>query len=171
MYFFKPTVKLLFSANEIPRVRNKGFEAIKRRLVIIPFNAKFSKEDPDFDSGITWKLKNQEVAEYLIQIGIKALKRVLDNQGFTASNKVQEELNEFERDNNPLLLFLDEVDDWEILNQETKEVYARYDTFCYENGFQKVAMQTFSKEITRILDCKIKDQKIKGRKCRIFVRE
>lgn len=80
-YFFKPTVKLLFSANEIPRMRNKGFEAIKRRLVIIPFNAKFSKDDDDFDAGITWKLKKQDVAEYLIKLGIEGLKRVLTNQG------------------------------------------------------------------------------------------
>ena len=59
----------------------------------------------------------------------------------------------------------------EIINQETKEVFARYDTFCHENGFTKVAMQTFSKEITRLMDCKIVDKKIKGRKCRIFVYE
>lgn len=171
VYFFKPTVKLLFSANEIPRVRNKGFEAIKRRLVIIPFNAKFSKDDPDFDSGITWKLKKQDVAEYLIQLGLQGLKRILENQGFTTSQKVKDELDSFERDNNPILLFLEEVEDYEILNQETKEVFARYDTFCHENGFTKVAMQTFSKEITRLLDCKIVDKKIKGRKCRIFVRK
>ena len=95
----------------------------------------------------------------------------MDNQGFTSSQKVQDEIDSFERDNNPLLLFLDEVEDFEILNQETKEVFARYDTFCHENGFQKVAMQTFSKEITRILDCRIADKKIKGRKCRIFVRK
>ncbi len=43
VYFFRPTVKLLFSANEIPRMRNKGFDAIKRRLVIIPFKAKFQQ--------------------------------------------------------------------------------------------------------------------------------
>lgn len=171
VYFFKPTVKLLFSANEIPRVRNKGFEAIKRRLVIIPFNAKFSKDDPDFDSGITWKLKKQDVAEYLIQLGLQGLKRILENQGFTTSKKVQDELDSFERDNNPILLFLEEVEDYEILNNETKEVFARYDTFCHENGFTKVAMQTFSKEITRHLDCKIADKKIKGRKCRIFVKK
>ena len=171
VYFFKPTVKLLFSANEIPRVRNKGFEAIKRRLVIIPFNAKFSKDDPDFNARIKWDLQTQEVAEYLIQIGVQGLKRVLANQGFTTSEAVQKEIESFERDNNPILLFLEEVEDYEILNNETKEVFARYDTFCHENGFTKVAMQTFSKEITRHLDCKIADKKIKGRKCRIFVRK
>lgn len=29
VFFFRPTVKLLFSANEIPRMRNRGFGAIK----------------------------------------------------------------------------------------------------------------------------------------------
>lgn len=168
VYFFKPFVKLLFSANEIPRMRNKGFLAIMRRLVIIPFNAKFTKDDPDFDSGITWKLKTRSSAEYLIQIGMKGLKRVLENRGFSDSQKVTKELKEFERDNNPLLLFLDEVEENEILNQSTKDVYARYDTFCYENGFQKVAIQTFSKDIIRLLKCRITDKKIKGRKYRVF---
>lgn len=57
-------------------------------LVIIPFNAKFSKNDDDFDAGITWKLKKQDVAEYLIKLGIEGLKRVLTNQGFTESQKI-----------------------------------------------------------------------------------
>lgn len=170
VYFFKPTVKLLFSANEIPRMRNKGFDAIKRRLVIIPFRAKFSKDDPDFDSGITWKLKKQDVAEYLIQLGIQGLKRILENQDFTPSADVQEELESFERDNNPILLFLEELEEDEILNHETKEVFARYDTFCHENGFTKIAMQTFSKEIVKRLDCKVTERRIKGRKCRLFIK-
>ena len=170
VFFFRPTVKLLFSANEIPRMRNRGFEAIKRRLVIIPFNAKFSKDDPDFDSGITWKLKSQDTAEYLIRLGIDGLKRVLNNQGFTESQKVIEEVNQFEKNNNPVLLFLDEVEDDEILNHETKEVFTRYDIFCNENGFSSCAMQTFSKEITQKLNCFIEQKRIKGKKVRIFVR-
>ena len=116
-------------------------------------------------------MQKQQVAEYLIQVGVKGLQRVLENQGFTESEAVTEQIASFERDNNPMLLFLDEVEDYEIINQETKEVFARYDTFCHENGFTKVAMQTFSKEITRLMDCKIVDKKIKGRKCRIFVYE
>ena len=170
-YFFKPTVKLLFSANEIPRMRNKGFQAVLRRMVIIPFNAVFTINDPDFDARITWKLKKPEVAEYLIQIGITGLKRVLATQEFTHSTLVENQLDEFERDNNPILLFLDEIDDADIINQETKSVYTRYDTFCYENGFTKVAMQTFSKDMKRYMDLKIEDRKVGGRKCRIFVRK
>lgn len=170
-YFFKPTVKLLFSANEIPRMRNKGFQAVLRRMVIIPFNAVFTVHDADFDARITWKLKKPEVAEYLIQIGLEGLKRVLATQEFTQSSAVNKQLDEFERDNNPILLFLDEVEEREIINQETKSVYTRYDTFCYENGFTKVAMQTFSKDMKRYLDLEILDKKIDGRKCRIFVRK
>lgn len=170
-YFFKPTVKLLFSANEIPRMRNKGFQAVLRRMVIIPFNAVFSVHDADFDARITWKLKKPEVAEYLIQIGMEGLKRVLATQDFTKSVAVENQLDEFERDNNPILLFLDEVEEREIINQETKSVYTRYDTFCYENGFTKVAMQTFSKDMKRYLDCDIVYKRIGGVRCRVFVRK
>ena len=170
VFFFKPYTKLFFSFNELPRMRNKGFFAIKRRLVIIPFNATFSKEDPDFDSGITWKLKKQDVAEYLIQLGVQGLKRVLANQAFTESQKVNDEVETFERDNNPLLLFLDEIEENDVLNHETKEVFARYDVFCHENGFQKMAMQTFSKEVTKKLDCKVTDRRVNGKKCRLFIK-
>jgi putative DNA primase/helicase len=169
-FFFKPTVKLLFSANEIPRMRNRGFGAIKRRLVIIPFNAHFSKEDPDYDAGITWKLKTQEVAEYLIQLGLDGLKRVLEQQGFTESKKVKDQVDQFEKDNNPILLFLEEVPEEEIINQETKVVYARYDTFCHDNGFQRIALQTFTKEIKKHLNCDRKDVRLNGKKGIIFVR-
>lgn len=169
IYFFKPYCKLLFSANTIPRMRNRGLKAIKRRLVIIPFNATFSKSDPDYDPGITWKLKTQQTAEYLIRLGIEGLHRVLEND-FTESKRVKEEVDQFERDNNPLISFFEEVGD-DILNSETKEAYLRYDTFCYQNGFQKMAMQTFSKEVVKAYKCKIVDRKINGRKARIFVKD
>lgn len=169
-YFYKPTVKLLFSANEIPRMRNRGFDAIKRRLVIIPFNATFSKDDPDYDSAITWKLKHQDVAEYLIQLGLQGLERVLASQGFTESQKVEDEINDFEKSNNPILLFLEEVEEAEILNHETKEVFARYDVFCSENGFTRIAMQTFTKEIKRLLNCDRKEKRVNGRKVIVFTR-
>jgi hypothetical protein len=64
---------------------------------------------------------------------------------------------------------LEEVEDFEVLNHETKEVFARYDTFCHENGLQSSGIQTFSKKIQEYMDIHIEDKKIKGRKCRIFM--
>lgn len=169
-YFFKPTVKLLFSANEIPRMRNKGFQAVLRRMVIIPFNAQFKEDDPDYDANIVWKLKRPDVAEYLVRIGIEGLNRIR-NKGFTHSTKVKGQLDEFERDNNPILLFLDEVEERDVLHHETKEVYARYDTFCYENGFTKVGLSTFTKDMKKHMNIGSKQKKIDGKNCRIFCRK
>ncbi len=170
VYFFAPTVKLLFSANDIPRMRSRGFAAIKRRLVIIPFNAKFSKNDPDYDGEIKWKLQKREVAEYLITLGLSGLKRVLINKGFTESAKVKNEISEFEKDNNPLLLFFEDCPEDEILNHETKEVFARYELFCQRNGYSKMAMQTFTKAINKYLECERKDIRVDGKKKVIFKR-
>lgn len=162
IFFYKPYVKLLFSANEIPRMRNKGFYAIKRRLVIIPFKAQFSKDDPDYDPLITWKLCSQESAEYLLLLGIKALKRILENNGFTECPEVEEEINAFEKENNSLLQWLDEVEEEEILNHEVKEVYLRYDSFCSSSNYTALARQAFTKEINRIFNCESRQSRLSG---------
>lgn len=150
-YFFKPSVKLLFSANELPRFRSKGLQAIMRRLIIIPFNAVFSRDDPDFDPEITWKLQTEEVAEYLIRIGIKGLKRVLNPaEGFTESDAVKKELTDFEADNNPLLAFFQTIDfDTNVLHQSTRDLFLKYDIWSNENGYQRISMQNLSKEVCR----------------------
>ena len=126
---------------------------MKRRLVIIPFDAVFSKSDPDYDPNITFKLRQPAVAEYLINLGIPALKRALALNDFTTSARVQAELESFERENNPIIQFLEEVDESEIIGHETKDVYTRYDTFCAENGFSRMSAIAFNKEITQRLGC------------------
>lgn len=168
VFFFKPSVKLLFSANEIPRVRNKGFKAIKRRLVIIPFNAEFSKDDPDYKWNIISLLTEQNATEYLIQLGLQGLDRVLMNNGFTDSEAITKQIDEFEKDNNPIIQFVDEFGEDAILNESTSEVFTMYDSFCYKNGFSKVSQKKFSMEIKRLLECEIGDERINGKKCRIF---
>lgn len=97
---FNPFIKLLFSANDIPRMKDKT-GAVLRRLVIIPFNATFSKDDPDYDPFIKYKLIQQESVEYFIRLGVEGLKRIIINDGFTKSDKVQNQLTEYEEENNP----------------------------------------------------------------------
>lgn len=74
---FNPYVKLIFSANNIPRMgKGRDSTAILRRLVIVPFNAKFTKESlgDSFKPYITHSLKSQESMEYLIKLGVEGLK-------------------------------------------------------------------------------------------------
>ena len=169
-FFFKPYCKLLFSANSIPRIKDKS-GAVLDRLVIIPFDARFSKDDPDFDPYIKYKLIKPEALEYLILLGLRGLKRVLDNHSFTSSEKVKHSIEEYEESNNPILLFFKEINVDEIVNEPTSEVYKKYSEFCLANSFTAMSNIEFSKQINRQFDLKITNKTIKGRKYRIFERK
>lgn len=160
--------KMLFSANNIPRIKDKS-GAVISRLVIIPFNATFSADDEDFDPYIKYKLRKPEAIEYLIQVGIEGLKRVLANQKFTVSNKVQKELEEYEENNNPILLFFKEEP--KIENEPTSHVYKKYSEFCMANSFTAMSNIEFSKQIKKRYNMDIVARSIKGRKYRVFVKK
>lgn len=163
--------KLLFSANNIPRIKDKT-GAVQRRLAIIPFDAKFSSDDPNFDPHIIYKLKSDEVMEYLIVLGIAGLKRVLINRKFTISTKVQKAMDEYEENNNPVLGFFKECEDedFQIENEPTNVVYKRYQEYCLANSLQPMSNIEFSKQVNRILNMKVINKTIKNKKYRIFVR-
>lgn len=165
---FNPYIKLLFAANDIPRMKDKT-GAVLRRLVIIPFNASFSKSEPDYDPFIKYKLISQESIEYLIQLGIKGLKRILETDEFTKSAKVEGQLNEYEEENNPIIAFISETGVDMIENEPTNEVYKRYQVFCADNAMTPMSNIVFSKQINKRLGFMVKQQKINGKNCKIFV--
>lgn len=169
IFFMRPYVKLLFSANDIPRMKDKT-GAVLRRLVIVPFNAKFSKDDPDYDPYIIWKLREPEVMKYLCRIGIEGLQRVIKNNGFTISKKVEKEIEDYEIQNNPILLFLQETELYKIINQPTKDVHKAYRVFCIENGFSEMTLSTFSKELNRRLGLVVVRRRVNGSLVGIYVK-
>lgn len=160
--------KMLFSANNLPRIKDKS-GAVISRLVIIPFGATFSKDDPDYDPYIKYKLRKPESMEYLIQLGLDGLKRVLKNREFTVSEKVQKELEEYEETNNPILLFFKEEP--KIENEPTAMIYRKYSEFCLANSFQAMSNIEFSRQIKKRFGLEIVNKTIKGKKYRVFVRK
>ena len=166
---FNNYAKLLFSANEIPKIKDRG-GAIQRRLVIIPFLAHFSINDPDFKPYIKYELRQPENIEYLIQLGIKGLKRVLENQAFTISEKVNNELAEFEETNNPIVGFFKE-EDVQVENQTNTSVYNKYVEYCLANNHQAMAKIAFSKQVKKYYDVDVKTQYVDGKVQRIFVKK
>lgn len=159
--------KLLFSANNIPRIKDKS-GAVIDRLIIVPFRATFSPDDPDFDPDIKYKLRSEESIKYLIRIGINALSNVLERKRFTVSGSMQKELKEYEENNNPILLFF--AEDPNITDEPTSKVYRKYSEFCRSNGFQPISNIEFSKQVRKQYKVDIKLRKIRGVNYRVFVK-
>ena len=172
---FIPYAKLIFSANNIPRMKDPTGAAM-RRLLTIPLNAKFSENDPDYDPQINVKLNQQEAMEYFILLAIGGLKRVLKNKHFTVSQKVQQAKTDYEQENNPILAFIEDCrndngDVEGIYNEATREVYIRYDEFCIKNNFRPVNRLTFSKQLNQALGTTVKNMRLNGKQCKVFVEQ
>lgn len=162
--------KMLFSANSIPRIKDKT-GAVQRRLVIIPFDAKFSIDDPDYRPFIKYELREKECMEYLVLLAIKGLRRVLTEQKFSKSERVEKELQDYEESNNPIIGFIKETDPAEINNEPTKDIYKRYSVYCSENNLQPLSNIEFSKQMKKKFGFEIVDKKIDGKKHRIFIKK
>lgn len=160
--------KFIFSSNDIPHIKDYT-GAVMERLIIIPFKATFDKDSPNYDPYIKYKLRNKECMEYLIQLGIRALKRVLSNECFTICEDVKEELKEYELSANPILNFFMELDrETEVVGTPTKDLYIRYEVWCAENGMKKISNIEFSRVVKRHYRVTIKDKRVGGVKKRVF---
>jgi putative DNA primase/helicase len=161
--------KFFFSANSLPRLgRGKDSSAVLDRLVIIPFDATFSKTDADYDPFIKYKLREEQVMEALIAKAVPALREVLIEQEFRTSEKVRSSLVEFEKSNNPILEFFADLDEQDYLHEPIKLVYQRYHTFCLGNNLQAVSSIEFQKQMKAHFDLVIKVNEIDGKKVRVY---
>lgn len=162
--------KFFFSANSLPRLgKGKDSAAVIDRLVIIPFDGKFTKQDADYDPFIKYKLRNEDVMEALIAKSVVALREVLVNQEFETCGKVQKNLDEFEKSNNPILEFYEELEDTDYLNERVKVVYQKYSTFCLANNLQPLSALEFQRQFKKELDLDIKMITFDGKKTKVYV--
>lgn len=163
--------KFIFSANSLPRVRDKT-GAVIDRLVIIPFNAYFSKNDPDYSPYIKYELCQEPAIEHLIKLGIDGLKRVLKRRAFSYSVKVQQNLDDYNELNNPVLSFFKDVSLDELCRETIQHWYAKYQEFCTINGMQPVSNVEFPRAAKRFFsDVEIKRKTINGKAYKIFVKK
>lgn len=147
LFEFSPYAKMIFSANNIPRMKD-GTDAMLRRLVIIPFNAKFNNK---YDSRLREKLQTKEAAETMLKYAVEGLKRCLKREKFIDSVLVQAELNDFEVSNDPIKSFLSTYlqDGDELLRNPVYEIYKEYKIYCVENGYKSVNQNLFGRYVKR----------------------
>lgn len=170
-YKLRSVAKFFFSANSLPRLgRGKDSSAVMDRLVVIPFEAKFSKQDDDYDPFIKYKLRGEDVMEALIAKSIPALRDVLADNEFITCDKVTQSLKEFEKSNDPILEFFDELVEDDYINEPIKKVYQMYTSFCYSNNLSPISALEFQKRMKSQynLVVKTKEDLVDKKKVRVY---
>lgn len=167
---FSSYAKLLFSANSMPRIRDKT-GAVLDRIVLVPFKATFTKNDPDFDPYIKYKLHDSQVMSHLINIGLKGLERILANRSFTLPEAVVQELEEYAVTNNPVLGFFEDTPADEVLNESTSVVYDHYMTWALRNNTKPLGQNEFTRQANKYYGFASATRRVNKKRVRIFVKE
>lgn len=170
VFMFEPFCKMFFAANEMPKIKDKT-GAVKRRITIVPFNAIFDKSNPAFKHNIIKDLITQRATEYFISLGIAGLHHVLDRQGFTQPDCVVQQLKEYEKSNDTVIQFVDDLDSVdEIINECCDDVYAKYQVFCAKNGYRGMSTKnTFSMSLKKHYNIETSQVRLNGKRIRTYI--
>lgn len=134
----------IFSANKLPKVRNKS-QGAYRRLLIIPFNADFNGQVQDRRIKEEY-LKNKIILEYILY---KALH--LDFEKFSSTSATEQMLEEYKEDNDYLYSF---VKDWyvhrklpEVERVPLPLVKIAFNNYLVENYYDYKITSGFGKDL------------------------
>lgn len=173
-FTYKPYAKHIFSCNTMPRFDDKT-GAIKDRLIFVIFPNAYSAENGNLRPNIVKEMTTSENMEALLILALENLKEILNNNKFTYSHKSESCLNEFDKDNNPILYFIEEVQENSWLGEKTfnnmpvAEAYERYIKFCQSNGYKPLTKINFSKSIkASIKNIDTKTVKNNGKSIKVF---
>lgn len=154
---FNPFCKLILAVNNMPRVDDKT-AAFFRRLLILRFNRQFAEEEQN-------KNLINELLEELDGIFLwclEGLSRLRQRNYFDVDASMRQEIDEYKRENNNVLLFVDEECMFRIdLAVTKKELYIAYKDWCKENGHRELSKNKFGKELRKQYTA-VKEDRISG---------
>ena len=160
----KNTATLIFTANEVPIFKDKSY-GLERRLCIIPFENKVVNRLYNIDE----LLSTDNAKSYLLNLGLKGIKRIYDNGcEISYSPTIEEVTKEYKLDSDSVLAYINEYPD--IDGNVVSEVYNQYKEFCEDNSLKPVSIQKFGKRLNgNGYHSRLK--KIMGKPIRIYTKE
>lgn len=158
----------IFTTNHLLKSFEKG-EAWKRRVVWCPSFGKPKAYDPHFQE----KLISPEALEYWLKLVMDAYFRLYENHKFTESEKVKDYTENYHRENNSCIEFLESREDIEsyIIGCHTPEVYDNYQIWAEENGLNVQSLKQLNKTIEEKLGLYIHNTTRNKQSVRIWARK
>lgn len=160
---FHNTAKMIFAMNNLPVIKDKT-NGTFRRLIIIPFEKNFS-DSKKCDVNLIDKLLCEKTG--IIEFALNGLIRLVENNGFTESEKSKKYLTEYRENNDTMKMFFDETcsyDEEDInIKISVDELYETYSSWCSSSGFKPLNKANFLKNVIRLYPkCEKKRLRLKG---------
>lgn len=148
-YEFLPTHTLFFAANHLPGFKD-GSRGMKRRIVVLPFDATFEGKTLDKDLIIDLRAESEGILSWLVAGAQRYYKEGLGDQ----PRVVRQATNEYIDDNDVLGRFIKEcIVKTPNANISGTELAETYEAWCRENGEE-------------IMDAKFSPKSMLERECR-----
>lgn len=145
-FSFINNAKMIFSANNLPPSTDKS-DGFMRRVIIVPFNAKFTPNSPDYDPLITQKVATEEAKSYILNLAIKSAQKLIQRGYIEIPNEVKQESFKYEMSNNNVLSWFYETGS--INEYDVNETYSDYCIYCVRNNTIPYKITKFTEEILR----------------------
>ena len=147
----EPYATHIFSGNAIPRSFDKS-DGFYRRWILIPFIAKFSTLDEDYDPLIEDKISTETALSYLLNLGLEGVRRLLKNGKFTEPESVIKALEDYKNENSTALSWIEDkcLDEDYFTDTPIDKIYSDFVDWCKLSGIKSnnvTGKKTFNKEI------------------------
>ena len=161
-YTIEPYATHIYSCNAIPRSFDKS-DGFYRRWLLIPFNARFSADDEDYDPMIVDKITAPTALSYLLNIGIRGAQRLIKKGYFTEPQTVIDALEAYKADNSTTLSWIEdkELNEDYFLDNPRDVCYSEFADWCKLSGIKSANVtgkKTFFKEVVQKFDFEEKPQ-------------
>jgi len=167
---FIPVTRFIFSANELPKSRDKS-EGWYRRLEFVEFPNHFAPSDKSFDRNLDLKLYRELPG--IFNWALEGLKRLYEKEIFTISNSMRRSKAEYRDDNDPIRAFIEEnlvhTEDLENDYIVTQKVYEDYQRWSTRNGYPKYETKNTFSRVMKRNGFKVKPKSIKSTPKRCYL--
>ena len=134
---FSNKATLVFTCNELPVFKDKS-GGIKRRMQIIPCDAKVDERDVNIDE----KLSSSNAKSYLLKLALAGVDRIIKNGDLTKSKTIENVTRQYFVQSDSVVAFLDEHD---VNEKIKKDAYRIYVAYCEEYGLNAVGNTEFGR--------------------------
>ena len=137
--------KLIFNCNELPKDVEQT-NAFFRRFLIIPFDTTIP--DDEQDKELSKKIIAIELSGVFNWV-LDGLQRLLIQKNFTQSDAVNNQLQDYKKQSDSIILFLDDEGFEKSTDQflQLKDLFQLYKAYCEEGNYRACTKNNFSKRL------------------------